>query len=226
MIRWLPAAALSVALMAGGCSSALNWGGDVPASRRADVHVVRAGDTLHSIAWRYRLDARRLAAWNRLGDGNLIFPGQKIRLSPPPRAAGARERPHQPAAAAPAAKVPWRWPVPGPVIAAWGATPDTASGIQLGGRRGEPVRAAADGVVVYAGSGLAGYGQLLIIKHSDVWLSAYGHNEKLLVGEGAAVRAGQQVAALGLGKGQRPMLHFEIRRDGKPVDPLRQLPAR
>jgi lipoprotein NlpD len=90
----------------------------------------------------------------------------------------------------------------------------------------QPVFAAADGKVVYTGSGLRGYGQLIIITHERGWLTAYGHNAQLHVGEGAMVRAGQPIAAMGLGPGQQPMLYFEIRLDGRPLDPLKQLPSR
>ncbi len=110
--------------------------------------------------------------------------------------------------------------------ARFGATAKTQSGVQIGGRLGQPVRAAASGDVVYAGGGLPGYGQLLIIKHDDTWLSAYGHNEELLVREGQGVRQGQEIARMGRGPGGQPMLHFEIRRNGAPLDPLRLLPQR
>ena len=89
---------------------------------------------------------------------------------------------------------------------------------------GQPVLAAADGVIVYSGSGLVGYGELIIVKHSDEWLSAYAHNRRRLVGEGAQVKAGQQIAELGRTGTSRDMLHFEVRRNGKPVDPMQVLP--
>jgi lipoprotein NlpD len=119
--------------------------------------------------------------------------------------------------------------VTGPVVARYGESPLTTSGVQLGGRAGDPVRAAAGGQVVYAGSGLVGYGELLIIKHSPNWLSAYGYNQALLVREGDQVAAGQAIARMGEGptagtRTRRPLLHFEIRRNGVPVDPLTQLP--
>ncbi len=109
---------------------------------------------------------------------------------------------------------------------AFGQSPGTQSGIQIAGRLRQPVVAAADGVVVYAGSGLVGYAQLLIIKHNATYLSAYGYNDSLLVKEGDRVRRGQKVARVGEGPGQRPLLHFEIRKNGRPVDPIRYLPAR
>jgi lipoprotein NlpD len=120
----------------------------------------------------------------------------------------------------------WRWPAAGTVVARFGETPSTGKGIDIGGRIGDDVRAAGPGRVVYTGSGLIGYGKLIIIKHNDTYLSAYGHNDTLLVEQGAEVVAGQRVATMGQGPGNRPLLHFEIRIDGKPVDPLMYLPAR
>jgi lipoprotein NlpD len=215
---------IALCLVVTGCAGALNW--------TPDEYTVRSGDTLYSIAFGYRLDQRDLAAWNRLGAASVIYPGQKLKLTGPARSsqqvnssgsktqgrsATAATRPAQPVAT-------WKWPTDGKIIAAFGATSKTKSGVQIGGREGQAVRAAASGKIVYAGSGLAGYGQLLIVKHNENYLSAYGHNGSLLVGEGAQVRIGQQLANMGTGPGRRPMLHFEIRRDGNPVDPVRYLP--
>jgi lipoprotein NlpD len=188
------------------------------------TYTVRPGDTLYSIARGFGIDHRELARWNRLGDGTLIYPGQRLELR--------ARKPSTDAAASPLggpAEVPvadWRWPTDGPVLAGFRASPKTASGMHIGGYLGQPVGAAAAGEVVYAGSGLPGYGNLLIVRHNAVYLSAYGHNERLLVREGERVTAGQAVASLGIGPGQRPLLHFEIRRNGEPVDPLQYLPAR
>jgi lipoprotein NlpD len=102
----------------------------------------------------------------------------------------------------------------------------TKQGVDIAGASGASVKAAADGVVVYSGSGLVGYGELVIIKHNDAWLSAYGHNRARLVNEGAIVKAGQQIAVMGRTGAPRDMLHFEIRHNGKPVDPLLYLPKR
>jgi len=102
----------------------------------------------------------------------------------------------------------------------------TRRGIAIAGARGDPVRAAAGGEVVYAGSGLVGYGRLIILKHDARFISAYGHNDELLVSEGEVVKTGQLIARLGNSGAERPMLHFEIRVDGTPVDPTRYLPRR
>lgn len=198
---------------------------------RYAVHVVRTGETLFTIAWRYGRDHRDLARWNNLGDGSLIYPGQVIRLNPP---AGARRTTASTPSrqAAPLPKVPagpsprWGWPTNGPVEVEFGRRPGAGTGILVGGRTGQPVHAAADGRVVYAGGGLIGYGQLIILKHNDTYLSAYGHNASLLVREGQSIRKGQRIATMGEGPGQKPRLHFEIRQNGKPVNPRQYLPAR
>ena len=112
------------------------------------------------------------------------------------------------------------------MLTGFGATRETASGIEIEVRQGDPVRAAAPGEVVYAGSGMTGYRQLVIVKHNDTFLSAYGHNEAVLVAEGARVDAGTVIGRAGLGRNRRPMLYFEIRRNGQPVNPADYLPAR
>jgi len=120
----------------------------------------------------------------------------------------------------------WRWPAQGAVISRFSSNSSLNKGIDIAGELGQPVSAASDGSVVYAGSGLRGYGELLIIKHSDTYVSAYGHNRRLLVQEGQKVKAGQIIAEMGSTGTDRVKLHFEIRRQGKPVDPLQYLPRR
>jgi len=142
------------------------------------------------------------------------------RPSPPPAAANAANPP-VPAAVSPGG---WRWPTRGQLIGRFVAGDPKRQGLDIAGTAGQPVVAAADGVVVYSGAGLVGYGELIIVKHSDEWLSAYAHNRRRLVGEGAQVKAGQQIAELGRTGTSRDMLHFEVRRNGKPVDPLQVLP--
>jgi len=120
----------------------------------------------------------------------------------------------------------WHWPTSGEVVGRYVSGDQTRQGVDIAGRAGQDVRAAADGVVVYSGAGLVGYGELIIVKHSEEWLSAYAHNQSRLVGEGTRVSAGQVIARMGHTGAPRDMLHFEIRRNGKPVDPLLQLPRR
>lgn len=195
-------------------------------------HVVRSGETLYTIAWRYGKRADDLARWNRLGDGSLIHPGQVIRLTPPAgtgrgasgQSASTARRPLPPIPAEPPPK--WRWPTRGPVAVDFGGRPGSGTGILIAGKAGQAVNAAAAGRVVYSGGGLSGYGQLIIVKHNDTYLSAYGHNSSRLVKDGDAVRQGQRIATMGEGPGREPRLHFEIRRNGKPVNPRQFLPAR
>ena len=119
----------------------------------------------------------------------------------------------------------WQWPAKGARVNGYVAGDQTRQGIDIAGTAGDAVRSAADGVVVYSGNGLIGYGELIIVKHSTSMLSAYGHNRRRLVQEGDSVKLGQQIAEMGSTGAKRDMLHFEIRRNGKPVDPLRYLPA-
>jgi lipoprotein NlpD len=121
--------------------------------------------------------------------------------------------------------ITWRWPADGTLIKKF-SSGDAIPGIEVAGKSGDPVRAAADGVVVYSGNGLVGYGELVIIKHSDSFLSAYGHNRKRLVKEGEKVKAGQSVAEMGSSGATRDELQFQIRRDGNPVDPMLYLPPK
>ena len=121
--------------------------------------------------------------------------------------------------------VQWRWPADGAVVSRFQAG-SPIPGIEIAGNQGDPVRAAADGVVVYSGDGLVGYGELVIIKHSDSLLSAYGHNSKRLVTEGQHVKAGQEIALMGASSASRDELEFQIRKNGNPVDPLDYLPKR
>lgn len=120
--------------------------------------------------------------------------------------------------------ITWQWPTKGKLIGVFIANDKTNQGINIAGKSGQKILAASDGVVVYSGTGLIGYGELLIIKHNNEWISAYAHNEKRLVAEGTKVKAGEHIADMGRTGASSDMLHFEIRRNGKPVDPLLYLP--
>jgi lipoprotein NlpD len=218
----------AIALLAAACGPKTRWD-----YTPQDEHVVRSGETLFAIAWRYSKDPADLARWNGLDDPSRIRPGQVIRLTPPagmaagaPAAArqraGPPELPPVPTEPSPA----WSWPANGQVAVEFGERPGTGTGILIGGNYGAAVKAAAAGRVVYAGDGLIGYGKLIILKHNDTYLSAYGHNASLLVREGEAIEKGQRIATMGEGPGRKPRLHFEIRRNGKPVNPRQFLPAR
>ncbi len=121
--------------------------------------------------------------------------------------------------------ISWRWPTTGNVIGRFVAGDPTQQGVDISGKLGQSVFAVAEGDVVYSGNGLLGYGEMIIVQHSPDYLSAYGHNQRRLVVEGDKVRAGQVIAEMGQ-RGSQVMLHFEVRRRGKPVDPLAYLPAR
>lgn len=120
--------------------------------------------------------------------------------------------------------ITWSWPASGKILAGFNDT-TTAKGLDIAGTLGQPVLAAADGKVVYSGTGLRGYGQLIIIKHNATYLSAYAHNSKLLVKEGEQIIKGQKIAEMGSSDSDRVKLHFEIRKQGQPVDPIKYLPA-
>ncbi len=145
---------------------------------------------------------------------NVAAPAPSVDASTPTIASGATRS---------ASGITWRWPADGSLIKKFSAG-DAIPGIEIAGKGGDSVRAAADGVVVYSGNGLVGYGELVIIKHSDSFLSAYGHNRKRLVKEGEHVKSGQQVAEMGNSGASRDELQFQIRKDGNPVDPLSYLP--
>ncbi|MGH8191620.1 MAG: peptidoglycan DD-metalloendopeptidase family protein [Rhodanobacteraceae bacterium] len=149
-------------------------------------------------------------------------------LAPPSPAAGVAATPTPPPGATrTVAGITWQWPASGKVIGGFQAgTGGDGAGLDIAGNVGDPVRAAAAGTVVYSGNGLIGYGELVIIKHNDTYLSAYGHNSKRLVKEGQHVDAGQEIALMGASGAPRVELHFEVRKDGQPVDPLAFLPQR
>jgi lipoprotein NlpD len=203
-----------------------------PEPTRQQYYTVRAGDTVYSIAWRHGLDYRDLARWNQLPADYRIYPGQPLRLTPP---SGSRDSPGPGPATSSVGKPPappgadnvasWSWPTEGTTTAVQ-HTATGSQGLTIAGHEGQVIRAAAPGKVVYLGSGLRGFGQLLIIKHTNVFLSAYGHNRAVSVNEGDEVAAGQPIAEMGLGPSRKPMLYFEIRYNGKPVDPRLYLPPR
>ena len=120
--------------------------------------------------------------------------------------------------------IAWIWPSNGALIAGFDDVKN--KGLKIAGKLGDPVVASADGRVVYAGSGLRGYGNLVILKHNETYLTAYAHNQTLLVKEDQTVRKGQRIADMGSSDADKVMLHFEVRRQGKPVDPAKYLPAR
>jgi len=202
--------------------------------RKPATYTVKAGDTLYSIAWRNGTDYHELARLNHIGRSYHISIGQVLNL---PRDAQPVNVARLPSVTANIAKpapitqsnIRWQWPVT--VMASdngngYAATtrPNGGKGLVINGIDGQDIKAAASGKVVYAGTGLLGYGQLLIIKHDEVFLSAYGHTQNLFVHEGDAVSAGQKIATMGKGPNGTPQLYFEIRSNGSPLSPLSLLP--
>lgn len=214
---------------------------------------VRRGDTLIGISLDHGVAWRDIAAWNQIDNPNLIEVDQLLRVRPPastgiasaPRTApdpkqqsevrplaaakpAPTPQPAPPAVTAPTAKaaegIQLAWPAQGQVITQF-ADPGY-KGIALAGAEGDPILAASDGRVVYSGNGLRGYGNLVIVKHEGDFLTAYAHNKTILVSEGQTVKRGQKIAELGKTDSDIPKLHFEVRRSGKPVDPLKFLAQR
>ena len=174
--------------------------------------------TTRPVATGGRVDGRPLDATRPAGDAAAATPPAAAPAATPAAV------PAPPAARDPEDDIGWAWPAAGPVAS--GFDEGKSKGLAITGKPGDPVLAAADGRVVYAGSGLRGYGNLVIVKHNTTYLTAYAHNQALLVKEDQVVRRGQKIAEMGSTDAERVQLHFEIRRQGKPVDPARLLPPR
>ncbi len=201
-------------------------------------YMVKPTDTLYSIAWRYGLDYEEIALWNELSDPYVIHPGEQLILVEPvnlpskpvddeKKLAKLPEKPNvvvKPLTDSFNHTIRWQWPSKGKLINRFSIKDLDRRGIDIAGKIGQPVYAVADGKVVYSGKGLTDYGNLIIIKHDNTYLSAYAYNSKRLVREGDQVKSGMHIADIGQGKNKKPMLHFQIRKKGKPVDPLLYLP--
>lgn len=209
-------------------------------------YTVKPGDTVMQIGRSTSQNWRDIVKWNNLESANQIEVGQVLRVIPldgngattkPPVVAvpavpGSTVTPLQPlsplppaaSSATPEDDIPWMWPSSGSLISGYDEI--KSKGLKIAGKLGDPVYASADGRVVYAGSGLRGYGNLVILKHNETYLTAYAHNQTLLVKEDQTVRKGQRIADMGSSDADKVMLHFEVRRNGKPVDPAKYLPGR
>lgn len=216
-------------------------------AQRSD-YIVQKGDTVYSIAWAYGMDYRDIVKANHLPPACTIHVGQKLKMqmgkeSAAPRPvivkntnnkpvkvhSSVKPKPTLPTATAPARPTractfAWAWPTQGKILKSFSLAQGGNHGIDIGGRLSQSIKAGAAGKVVYAGSGLRGYGRLIIIKHNDSYLSAYAFNKVLLVKEGANVKAGQVIAQMGQDDSGRNLLHFEIRQNGRPVNPMYYLP--
>jgi lipoprotein NlpD len=250
-------------------------------SKAGSIYRVSSGDTLYAIAFSYGLDHRDVATWNGIPSPYVIYPGQKLRLSPPasaigrnrgkssgvqtsgiktpvevttrtltknaptkgkaasekqlatPQAGSTAKKPPPQTATVKTTSTPgsadpksWKWPANGRVLRGYVAGNPSRNGLDIAGKEGQPIIASSGGKIVYSGNGLIGYGELIIIKHSERMLSAYAHNKVRLVREGEQVSAGQKIAEMGRNDQNEQLLHFEIRTRGKPVNPLKYLPKK
>ena len=215
-------------------------------------YTIKPGDTLIKVGLEHGQSWKDIARWSNLDNPNVIEVGQVVRVVPPGRdmassSSGGSGRTVAPvvvgggtaattapvtstpaAPSAPVAKgaddVNFIWPASGSLIAGFDEARN--KGYDISGKAGDPVVAAADGRVVYAGAGLRGYGNLIILKHNNTYLTAYAHNQSLLVKEDQSVKKGQKIAEMGNTDADQVKLHFEVRLQGKPVDPLKYLPTR
>lgn len=207
-----------------------------PSAASSD-YVVKRGDTIYSIAWAFGLDYRTLARNNNIASPYNIEPGTRLRMTTVAYTPNQKTTPTVTLAkrAAPSVvqsqpSLPmsrpvsnWQWPAVGRVAQRYSPGLAGNHGLDIAGRYGEPVRAAAAGRVVYSGAGVRGYGNMVLIKHNDSYLSAYAYNQKNLVRVGQVVRQGQEIARMGRNNAGRVLLHFEIRQNGRPVNPIRYL---
>ncbi len=231
-IRRLAAAAMAATLAACGTPSV-----------GPGYYRVERGDTVSKIARAHRQSVPSIVRWNNLTNPDAIEVGQVLRVAPPgasstrpapgdvrtaPDTASASVGPRAsagtPATPAPSSRIALVWPAQGTTVRHFDG--GSSKGIDIANALGTPVIAAASGTVVYAGNGLRGYGNLLIVKHNADYLTAYAHNSKLLVQEGQTVSQGQQIAAMGDSDNDRVALHFELRYKGQSIDPARYLPTR
>ena len=175
---------------------------------KTGVHHTKSGETLYEVAWRYGLDYRSLAKRNQLPKPYAIKTGQALYLRGHQKVNLVNHEPM---------KTNWIWPAQGKIVASFS---NSHKGINIAGYPGEPVYAAQAGKIVYCGNGLRGYGNLIIIKHNSLYLSAYAYNRAVFVKEGDWVEQGQKIAEMGKAGKNKIILHFEIRRAGQPIDPL------
>lgn len=217
-----------VALFLVACSSSRNFAPVVSArystvKHKSHYHLVRKGETLYAIAWLHDLDYRSVARLNHLQSPYTLSVGQKLKIFPQRWSSHKSKKQKKHLASVKFHSVQhFQWPVRGKIIKRFSLA-NNSKGIDIAAHRGKPIRAAAAGQVAYAGSGLRAYGLLLILKHNDEYLSAYAYNRRLLVKEGQWIKVGQKIAEMGSNGSKHVMLHFEIRKKGQPVDPLRYL---
>lgn len=243
--RYLVIAAVVATTVLAGCASrstkapVTDMSGGPVAPTTSGTYVVKPGDTLYKIAQAHSIDVATLSSLNNISDPSQLRVGQVLRLdsSGPapaittpapvtpatPVAPVAAAEPAAVARASDAATINWAWPASGSIIQSFNAN---TKGIDIAGGVGEPVLAAADGKVMYAGNGVRGLGNLILLGHSDGFITAYAHNQSLAVKTGDQIKKGARIASIGQTDTTSPRLHFEIRRRGTPVNPLSYLPVR
>ncbi|MCH9690241.1 MAG: peptidoglycan DD-metalloendopeptidase family protein [Gammaproteobacteria bacterium] len=185
-------------------------------------HTVRRGETLYAIAFQHDQDYHYLATLNRLNSPYTLRVGQVIKLNPNARKAGPPMLSSPLARSLSSSHTQWRWPIIGHIKTSF-SPQKGQKGIDIAGKKGQKIHASAAGIVAYAGNGLAGYGNLIILKHDNQYLTAYGNNQRNLVREGQTIKQGAVIAEVGVVNRQFWGVHFEIRKLGEPVNPLSYL---
>lgn len=241
--RFLVIAAVITTVVLAGCASrttqapVTDMSGSSPSPSVGGNYVVKRGDTLYKIAQAHNMDVAELSRLNNITDPSQLRIGQVLRLdssgaAPAPSPGVATPIPVKPASptepastvkASDAALISWGWPASGKIIQSFNAN---TKGIDIEGPVGAPVQAAADGKVMYAGNGVRGLGNLILLGHSNGFITAYAHNQALLVKTGQQIKKGERIASIGQTDTTSPRLHFEVRRRGTPVNPMSYLPSR
>jgi len=243
----ISSACFAVVLVLAGCTSGTlapvsNLSSAVPST---STYVVKPGDTLNKVSRATGVAEATLVRINKITNPNILVVGQTLRLSDaqspphvtrsssaptssaPPQTSQTSSPPvtteSSPARASDASLISWGWPAKGKIIQGFTTT---TKGIDIAGSSGDPIEAAADGKVIFAGDGPRGLGNLIIVDHGNSFITAYAHNKSLLVKEGQSVKRGTKVAEMGQSDTTSVRLHFEVRRSGTPVDPLQYLPPR
>ncbi len=221
---------LTIGLALSGCA-----GNSSEGSYSGSVYTVKRGDTLSRISRMTGTSVRDLARMNGISPPYTIEVGQKLKVSGASSSSTKKSTASKTAKVVPSSAVPqsswppvgqrcWRWPASGKVVMKYSTSEGGNKGIDIAGSRGQPVYAAGAGKVVYVGNQLRGYGNLVMIKHNEDYITAYAHNDKLLVNNGQSVKIGQQIATMGSSDADSVRLHFQIRYRATAIDPLRYLP--
>jgi len=249
MIKKLFILVLASLLVISGCTNTISSsraGKPSAAKNQPAYYLVAKGDTLYSIAWQTGHDYRQVARWNNIRWPYRIHPGQRIYLTAAyyysaqhtekpktksytkskstysrKKSYKAKKKKTESVRSGP---INWHWPTKGKVISYFSAKEPGKNGVDIAGRSGQVIKAAASGRVVYSGNGLRGYGNLVIIKHNASYFSAYAHNRRIYVKEDQKVKLGEKIADMGSTGANKTMLHFEIRKNGRPTNPLKYLP--